>query len=433
MSVPSPQTLHVPLTYPLRRRFLWVVLPTLILFMLSLTALAAFGGRKLLTDFYLERASREADSILSTAKRLLPDEFAALVLARQTPGPALAKAIDAVGAIVDAAVADRQLTKLKLYDEDGIIRYSTVRAEIGRVERGAPLNQTLASRGNVAFALEGQNGPLYELYVYVPATGQMPALVVELYESAEWLNGALRTVILPATVAPLIILIAAILFLTHIVFRSQRELDTQAVEAAQLHDRIGRLISGQAASAARQLDGEGMKGKTVDVTLYYADVRDFTSFAEANPPETVVAMLNAFITLQVDAIRASGGDVDKIIGDAVLAVFYGPDRASRAIACARDTLGRCKSESGLPRGLGIGVHDGFVVAGVIGAPSRQDYTVIGDAVNVAARLCSLAAAGELVVDTRTLARAGHPDGFGEATEVVIKGRTEPVRLRRWIG
>ncbi|MEO8386232.1 MAG: hypothetical protein ABI583_13375 [Betaproteobacteria bacterium] len=59
--------------------------------------------------------------------------------------------------------------------------------------------------------------------------------------------------------------------------------------------------------------------------------------------------------------------------------------------------------------------------------------IVGDAVNVAARLCSLAEVGELVVDTRTFAHAGHPDGFGETIEMAVKGRTEPVRLRRWAG
>jgi adenylate cyclase len=404
----------------------------MLLFMCSLMALAAFGGRKLLTDFYLERASREAESILATAKRQASNEFDQILLTPYAQGASSAAAISAVGTIFDVAVTDRQLGKLNIFDAQGIVRYSTVRSEIGRIDRDAPLNEALTQRRNVAFAKEGTEGPQYELYIYFPASGSTPALVLELYETADRLNSALRTVILPAVVAPLIILVIAMLFLTRIVFRSQRELDTQARHAAELQERVGRLISSQAATAARQQDGEGMKSKTVDVTLYYADVRDFTSFAEANPPETVVAMLNEFITLQVDAIRQYGGDVDKIIGDAVLAVFYGPDRASRAIECACEALRQCATRTNLQRGLGIGVHDGFVVAGIIGAPSRQDYTVIGDAVNVAARLCALAKGGECAADTRTLARAGHPAGFSDAEEVTLKGRTEPIRLRRWV-
>jgi class 3 adenylate cyclase len=256
-------------------------------------------------------------------------------------------------------------------------------------------------------------------------------MVIEMYESAMLLDGALRVFVVPAALVPLGMLLLAVLLLTNLVWRAQRELDLRAAAAADLQSRIETLISSRAIEAARQVDGEGMKGKAMDVTLYYADIRDFTSFAESRPPTEVVAMLNNLLTIQVDAIHAAGGDVDKIIGDATLAVFYGPERATQAIACAQQVLTRIAGDASLPRRLGIGIHDGFVIAGAVGAPNRQDFTVIGDAVNVSSRLCSLAGEGELVTDTRTLARAGQPDGFGEAAEVKVKGRTEPLRIRRW--
>ena len=427
---PAPDELK-PVTYPLRRRFVWVVLPAMILFMVVVAVLAGLGGRTLLTDFHLQQAAREAVSIVASVTRQAPGELRAAFARQPDPGTDLRGAIAAIGAVLDEAVADRRFRKVKVYDESGVLRYSTDREEIGTVERGEAINAALGGKGNVAALKETAEGPLYELYVYLPQAADAPAMVVELYESADILTGALRSVVIPATAAPLFILAITILFLGHMVFRAQRELDQQAAMAAGLQARLEKLVSGQAVSAARQVDGDGMKSRTIDVTLYFADVRDFTSFAEEHPPGQVIAMLNRIITLQVEAIHAAGGDVDKIIGDAVLAVFQGPDRALRAIRCAQDVLAACAAAPELPRGLGIGVHDGFVVAGVIGAQDRQDYTVIGDAVNVASRLCSLAARGELVADTRTLARAGHPDGFGATDELQVKGRAEPLRVRRW--
>jgi adenylate cyclase len=167
------------------------------------------------------------------------------------------------------------------------------------------------------------------------------------------------------------------------------------------------------------------------VALYFADVRNFTTYAEKHSPTQVVGLLNRLIEIQVKHINDFGGDVDKIIGDAVLAVFTGEHMAYRAIGCAMAVLVTCHSQQDLACSLGIGVHVGQVISGSIGAEQRQDHTVIGDAVNVAARLSANAAEDELVVDSATVALTDYTDIFSPLEKVQLKGRTDAVNIQRW--
>jgi class 3 adenylate cyclase len=140
--------------------------------------------------------------------------------------------------------------------------------------------------------------------------------------------------------------------------------------------------------------------------------------------------LNDIIGLQVEIIGDHGGDVDKMIGDAVLARFHGAQRAGDAVAAAAKIQEALKS-SHLPRGVAIGICDGPVVAGLIGAGHRRDYTIVGDTVNSAARLCSLAKAGEIIVDSAAAAMV--PDmRFGPEETVSVKGRQGKLAVRRFI-
>jgi adenylate cyclase len=144
----------------------------------------------------------------------------------------------------------------------------------------------------------------------------------------------------------------------------------------------------------------------------------------------VVEFLNRVMDLQVAAIDACGGDVDKMIGDAVLARFQGEDAEARAIQAARRVLAEIAA-GGYKRQVGIGIFTGEVISGAVGGERRMDFPVIGDSVNIAARLCSAAAAGELVTDTGTLGAAGTDEGFGAEEEISVKGRRDALRFRRW--
>jgi hypothetical protein len=154
----------------------------MILFMVVVAVLAGLGGRALLTDFHLQQAAREAGSIVASVTRQAPGELRAAFARQPDPGTDLRGAIAAIGAVLDEAVADRRFRKVKVYDESGVLRYSTDREEIGTVERGEAINAALGGKGNVAALKETAEGPLYELYVYLPPSAGAPAMVVELYE-----------------------------------------------------------------------------------------------------------------------------------------------------------------------------------------------------------------------------------------------------------
>ena len=419
--------------YPLKTKFQRHVLPVLLLCAVVLVAAGAWGGRHLVVSVYLEQASREAHAVIETLVREADDAATAWLGTFDKPhGPVLAPADWLrVGAVLDSVVRDRAMPKLKIYDLQGVIRYSSNPGDIGLLERGPALDRVLQDRGRTANKVDRPDGAQFELYIFLEGTQQIPAMVVEMYEPSSFLDNALLRTLIPVTLVPALMLLAIALLLNRMVGRAQTQLGEQRAEVEALQNRLEKLVSNRAMNAARLGRSQLSDGQVIDATLYFADVRDFTSYAESHRAEQVVNLLNQLISLQVRVIDHFHGDVDKIIGDAVLAVFTGDDRAERAVSCGQEVLRQCLNTPDLPRQLAVGIHDGAVVIGAIGAPDRQDYTVIGDAVNVAQRVCTLAQAGELLSDTRTLQRAGHPANFGDIEEHRVKGRAEALRVRRW--
>lgn len=175
---------------------------------------------------------------------------------------------------------------------------------------------------------------------------------------------------------------------------------------------LAKYVSGSTISAVRG-DQRGRRERRV---LLFSDVRGFTAFSEARPAEEVVRALNRILDLQTRAIHAAGGDVDKFVGDEVVAVFGGDGAEERACAAALElhrAVARAAAEPGAPAlAVGAGIAAGDVVYGMIGSADRADFTVIGDSVNTAARLCAAAKAGStLVHESAARALAGGGSGF----------------------
>lgn len=155
-----------------------------------------------------------------------------------------------------------------------------------------------------------------------------------------------------------------------------------------------------------------LTGERREVTVLFCDVRGFTPMAERLSPEEVVALLNNFYNLMIDTIFRYQGTVDKFLGDGVMAVFGAPiyrkDHAVQAVRAALEIQGgiRALSDRLVAEGkdaiaVGIGVNAGEAIAGTVGTDERMEYTVIGDNVNLAARLESNALAGQILISEQT--------------------------------
>jgi adenylate cyclase len=178
----------------------------------------------------------------------------------------------------------------------------------------------------------------------------------------------------------------------------------------------------------------------LEATTLFSDIRGFSSLAERLSPREVAEMVGRHLAAMVDVVISSGGVLDKFAGDAVMAVFGAPrpveEHARRALECAiamqrrQAALNDEATSAGLPAfEIGIGVNTGTVIAGTLGGPGRLDYTVLGDAVNVAQRLQGEAAGGEILASAVTVGQSGtdraEPVGLKH-----LKGRQELVDVYR---
>jgi adenylate cyclase len=185
------------------------------------------------------------------------------------------------------------------------------------------------------------------------------------------------------------------------------------------------------------LEGEG---RTREVTLLFSDIRGFTTLSETRPPEEVVAILNRYFTRQVDVVFRHGGSLDKFIGDALMAFWGAPlddaEHAQHAVACALDMADELLAfreelgAAGAGFDVGIGLHSGPAVVGLIGSDRRREYTSIGDTVNLASRIEGLTkeAGRRILVSRDTMERCAGAFDFVSCGTYPVKGRAQPVEL-----
>jgi adenylate cyclase len=205
-------------------------------------------------------------------------------------------------------------------------------------------------------------------------------------------------------------------------------------ERERLHDLFGRHVGEDVARAALER-GVELGGETRDVAVLFVDIVGSTSLAADKPPEEVVSLLNRFFDVVVEVVTEHGGSINKFEGDAALAIFGAPvelpDRHTKALAAARKLAERLRRD--VPElEAGIGLSGGDAVAGNVGAAERFEYTVIGDAVNEAARLTELAkevpsrvvASAELVDQ----ADSSEAERWELGDEVTLRGRSRATRV-----
>ena len=220
--------------------------------------------------------------------------------------------------------------------------------------------------------------------------------------------------------------------------RSSEELD----RAEATHRRMTRLLPGGLAERISHDPEAFTTTELLTVTVLMSDIRSYTALAETAPPAQLAAQLNEHRQAMNDAVLAHGGTVMQYVGDAVMAVFGAPEpldgHEARALAAAaqmhngQDALNATWADRGLPPfGLGVGLSTGQVAAALLGSRDRVEYTLVGDTVNLASRLCDAARpAGSTVASAATMSGSNMADGYELLPALHVKGRAATVAAYR---
>jgi class 3 adenylate cyclase len=339
------------------------------------------------------------------------------------------------------------VAKIKIYDAAGTATYSSVPAEIGEDSSGNPGFRTalagrpfseLTHRGAMSVT-EGrvENVDVVSTYIPIGEPGHIRA-VFELYSDvtdavAKVQHDAVRLVLVLAVVFGA--LYAALLF---IVSRGDRILQRQF---GQLEDeRLSRLKRFFSPQVAELIDAGGMddplKTHRREITAVSIDLRGFTAFTESAEPEEVIDLLRDYHAAIGKVIVGHQGTIEYFAGDGVMVIFNDPvpvpDAATRAVKmaiemhAAYEPLAALWRARGHDLGLGTGIAMGYATIGAIGFEGRRDYAAIGSVMNLSARLCGEAKAGQILVDRKVNASAGPQVRTEPIDDLRLKGFAQPV-------
>ncbi|OBK76594.1 adenylate/guanylate cyclase domain-containing protein [Mycobacterium sp. 1164985.4] len=206
-------------------------------------------------------------------------------------------------------------------------------------------------------------------------------------------------------------------------------------ERERLQAAFGTYVDATLATRLLEQGDDVFTGERREVTVMFVDIRDFTPFAEWNPAEDVVARLNALFEIVVPAVVDAGGHVNKFLGDGALAVFGAPnelaDHADAALNAAVLIQRRVEERFNGELRIGIGINTGVVIAGTIGGAGKLEFTLIGDTVNVAARVEQLTkTTGDTILVTQQCADAltARPPRLRGRGLHALKGKSAPVQI-----
>ncbi len=225
-----------------------------------------------------------------------------------------------------------------------------------------------------------------------------------------------------------------------------------AIENSQLSERIRRealvrsnferYFSPNIASViAEQQDAGKLPSQKQPVVIFFSDIRGFTPMSEDMSPDDIARLLTEYFTEMVEIVFEHSGTLDKFMGDAIMALWGAPivhaDDADRAMQCALDQLAvlekmnaKWKEQGRPPVAIGIGINFGEVFAGNIGSDRRLEYTVIGDAVNTASRLCSSAGLNEILISEPFYKALKKPPKVEALEPIQVKGKAKKVPVYR---
>ncbi|MBL8385095.1 MAG: response regulator [Burkholderiales bacterium] len=288
-----------------------------------------------------------------------------------------------------------------------------------------------------------------------PATALLPVvLVTSLDPQGERLKGieagADDFLTKPINQAELLARVRSLLRIKELTDRSEAQaralaelnatLEARVAEQMAQLERLGRLKNFFSAAVAESILAAGgaslLETHRRMVTVVFLDLRGFTAFTDTNEPEEVMEVLGAYHRVAGAAVTRWGGTVERFAGDGIMIFFNDPvpmpDPTGHALEMALEMqrdfapLAADWARRGIELGLGIGVAEGYATLGAIGFEGRWDYAAIGSVTNLAARLCGEAAAGQIVTERRTVARAEARFEFAPAGDLQLKGIARPV-------
>ena len=268
----------------------------------------------------------------------------------------------------------------------------------------------------------GKSGPLERCLV----TGKGSSLKAKMGTKDRTVLTVLMNV-LPVT-APTGTRSAAVFF--HDVSREEDMIQAQRT----VNDALKKYVSDATYKEAlyKAVSSRDIKPEALERTVLFMDMVGFTTFAEKHDPETVTRTLNELLSLCGEAVRDCGGDVDKFIGDSLMAVFVEPEAGVHAALEIRGSLSEFnalrKKKGEQPVEVRIGINSGLLIRGEIGTLQRKELTVIGDVVNTAARVQSKAGPGEIFVTKATYDLVGNKEDFAPMGKVALKGKKKPVPI-----
>jgi class 3 adenylate cyclase len=193
------------------------------------------------------------------------------------------------------------------------------------------------------------------------------------------------------------------------------------VEGLYERFELSKFVSASTIQSIRDRD----KGAKEEMTLFFSDIRSFTSYSERNTPQEVVNSLNRVLNFQTQVIQKNGGDVDKYVGDEIVAIFSGRNREEHACLSALEIQNEImhNRERYSDLTVGIGINTGEVILGMIGSERRADFTVIGDPVNIASRLCDSAKPGMILISEGVCDQIRDRARFRGPYHLKVKGKT----------
>ena len=416
--------------FPLKRMFYSRIIPGLFLTFSLLSILSFLGTRKLIEEVYLNLAKNRAESIAYNLQAQMPAVWKDF-LRTHDPEPFLQQPQGVqLLEIIHQPIVDRRTARFKLYSRDRTILYDPKLENIGNYEDNPALDPVF--RQGQSLVLPKPEEFLNELYIPVLNDQGQIEVVFELYEKEFFLDVLILNNQLPTLGIPLLLFVGLFSYLFFLVARAQREIDGQVQFLRSIRSKLEQFVSsGTIQAAVLSSEVAEIPPQRIATTIYYSDVRRFTSLADTSPPTEVVAYLNQVMSVQIEIIKKYQGDIDKLIGDAVMAQFDGTDGERRALQAAQEII-QTLAPQNLVRGIGIGIQSGDVLACAVGSAQRKDFTLIGDTVNLAARLCSAARKWEIVVEDRTLRHSGlRGSEFSGPEPIRVKGHDSPLEVFRW--